>query len=407
MPTDRKSSAFLVVVAGVMAALHVAKLPPVLSEVVAQLNISLVEAGFLLSTVQFAGMLLGITIGAVADGVGLRRCVIWGLNLLAMSSLIGSLAATPELLLFTRLMEGVGLLLVAMPAPALLRRLSPAHRLQIMLGLWGTYMPLGFILAMMGGPAMTIMFGWRIWWAVLAVTTVLIMLLVKRGVPPDSVGQRVVFQEAQAGPLSPMLNLPQKVRLTLASKGPWMVAIMFAMYSAQWLSVIGFLPSIFQAAGFSPLASGLLVAWIAVGNMGGNLMSGQLMQVGVGAGRILAIGFGAMAVTSIIGYAPSGLDLWPRYMAFWFFSAMGGLIPASLFSLAVRVSPDNGTVATTVGWVQQMSSLGQFAGPPAAAAVAVWSGGWELTWVLNVACCCTGLAACLLLRESGRGSRSV
>lgn len=402
MQTARMSSALLVVLAGVMAALHVAKLPPVLNEISVELSISLVEAGFLLSTVQLAGMLLGVTIGALADGVGLRRCLLWGLTLLATSSFIGSLAATPKLLLFTRSIEGVGLLLVAMPAPALLRHLAPAHRLQATLGLWGTYMPVGFVLAMLAGPAVTVAFGWRTWWGALAVITVLIGLLVRRGVPSDPIEQGMTFREVRLRSPSPMLNLPQKVGATLARKGPWLVAIMFAMYSAQWLSVIGFLPSIFQTAGFGPLQSGLLVAWIAVGNMAGNLASGQLMQFGVSARRIVAIGFGTMALASIVGYAPSGLELWPRYVAFWLFSALGGLIPASLFSLAVRTSPDNGTIATTVGWVQQMSSFGQFVGPPAAAAMAAWTGGWELTWVLNAACCCGGLCACLLMRESGR-----
>ena len=46
------------------------------------------------------------------------------------------------------------------------------------------------------------------------------------------------------------------------------------------------------------------------------------------------------------------------------FSAMGGVIPGTLFSLAVRLAPSDDTVATTVGWVQQWSSIGQFAGPP-------------------------------------------
>ncbi|HBK00034.1 MAG TPA: MFS transporter, partial [Delftia acidovorans] len=53
------------------------------------------------------------------------------------------------------------------------------------------------------------------------------------------------------------------------------------------------------------------------------------------------------------------------------FSAAGGLIPGTLFSMAVRLAPHESTVSTTVGFMQQWSSVGQFAGPPLVAAVAV------------------------------------
>jgi hypothetical protein len=68
------------------------------------------------------------------------------------------------------------------------------------------------------------------------------------------------------------------------------------------------------------------------------------------------------------------------YAGVLLFSAVGGLIPGTLFSLAVRVAPDDGTVSTTVGWMQQWSALGQFVGPPVAAWAAARAGGWHVTW---------------------------
>ena len=52
-------AALVVVAAGVAASLHVGKLPPAVPALQAQLQVSLLEAGFLLSLVQVAGMLLG------------------------------------------------------------------------------------------------------------------------------------------------------------------------------------------------------------------------------------------------------------------------------------------------------------------------------------------------------------
>ena len=69
---------------------------------------------------------------------------------------------------------------------------------------------------------------------------------------------------------------------------------------------------------------------------------------------------------------------------------MGGVIPGTLFSLAVRLAPSEDTVSTTVGWLQQWSSLGQFTGPPIVAWVASAGGGWQWTWVGTGSFCLLG-----------------
>jgi MFS transporter, CP family, cyanate transporter len=73
------------------------------------------------------------------------------------------------------------------------------------------------------------------------------------------------------------------------------------------------------------------------------------------------------------------------------FSAVGGLIPGTLFSLAVRLAPSDRTVSTTVGWMQQWSSIGQFAGPPLVAWMAGAAGGWQWTWLVTGACAAAGV----------------
>lgn len=72
----------VVILAGVAAALHVAKLAPALPTLRESLGLSLAQAGWLLSTVQGAGMLLGAVMGVLADGWGLRRCMLTGLGVL-------------------------------------------------------------------------------------------------------------------------------------------------------------------------------------------------------------------------------------------------------------------------------------------------------------------------------------
>jgi hypothetical protein len=182
-----------------------------------------------------------------------------------------------------------------------------------------------------------------------------------------------------------------------------LVAAAFAVYSAQWLSMVGFLPSIYAQAGLAPAWAGLATAVAAGVNMVGTVGAGRLLQRGVAPPRLLQTGYGVMGVASVLMYAP----VWPAgwlaaagpFVAVLVFSSVGGLIPATLFAQAVRVAPSAGTVSTTVGWMHQWSSLGQFVGPPLVAWVATGAGDWSLSWVVM---CLFGVLGLLIARALGQ-----
>lgn len=385
--------AWVVIAAGVSAALHVGKLSPALPALGEALGVSLLQAGFLLSLVQLAGMTLGLLVGLSADSLGLKRSMVGGLLLLTAASLLGGWARDAESLLLLRAVEGLGFLLVSMPAPSLIRQLVPPARMSAMLGLWGAYMPLGTALALLCGPMVIALAGWEFWWWLLAGLTLLMTGGVLQRVPSDR--QRKLATQLSPGAVSGWWG---RLRQTLRAPGPWLVALSFAVYSGQWLAVIGFLPTIYAQAGVAGALSAVLTALVAGVNMVGNIASGRLLGRGVRPQRLLYIGFGVMGLGTLLAFfvwpltpQGEGLPSALRFLAVLLFSMLGGMIPGTLFSLAVRLAPGEGTVSTTVGWMQQWASLGQFAGPPLVAWVASQMGGWHWTWAVTGACSLAGL----------------
>jgi CP family cyanate transporter-like MFS transporter len=386
---------FVVILAGMAAALHVGKLSPAIPVLREALGVSLVQAGFLLSLVQMAGMLLGLVVGLAADGIGLRRAMLSGLLLLSFASGLGALAQEPGTLLLLRTFEGGGFLLAIMPAPGLIRRLTPATQMPSAMGMWGAYMPVGTALALAGGPELIGWAGWRAWWLILALLTLAMAVWVYLAVGPDPRAKRARpagTTTAQGAATAPSAVWPQRMRRTLGARGPWLMAACFALYSGQWLAVIGFLPSMAGQAGAVGTYVALLLALVALVNAVGNVASGRLLHRGVPARYLLFGGFGAMALGAILAFSAVGADsLLLRYLGVVVFSMLGGVIPGTLFSLAVLLAPDEGSVSTTVGWMQQLSSAGQFCGPPVVAWVAARAGGWQWTWVVTGLCCLLGL----------------
>jgi MFS family permease len=388
--------ALLVVLGGVSAALHVGKLAPALPALAQSLGVSLIQAGFLLSRVQLAGMTLGLAVGLAADGLGLKRTMVGGLLLLSAAGLAGGWARDPATLMVLRAAEGLGFLLASMPAPSLIRRLVMPARMHTTLGLWGAYMPVGTALALLCGPVVIAVAGWPGWWWVLAAVSGLMALWLWRVLPADPHHATPAMDGEAHG-------WPMRLRQTLSAPGPWLVALCFAAYSGQWLAVIGFLPTVYAQAGLAGPLAGAATAVAAAVNMVGNIASGRILQRGGRPHHLLYLGFATMALGGFLAFAPiwDAVDVRvgavARYGAVLMFSAVGGLIPGTLFSLAVRLAPGERTVSTTVGWMQQGSSLGQFAGPPLVGWLAVRAGGWQWSWVVTGACAAAGLCLAALI----------
>lgn len=397
-------SAGLVIAAGVVAALHVGKLPPAVPILQQALGVSLLQAGFLLSLVQLAGMLLGLPAALLIPRFGARSVMLTGLLVLSMASAAGGMAEDATVLLITRALEGVGFLCVVLPAPGLLRTLLPPERLNFALGAWGAYMPLGAALALLIGPwammGVGVQWGWRVWWWGLSALSALLALLVSLGVPafrsPSLEGS---LRSSPGMQMKRSVGSIGLVSLTLRSRPVWLVALCFAMYSGQWLAVVGFLPAIYAQAGLAAGATAWLTAVVAGVNIIGNLSAGRMLQANRPAVALLAAGFVAMAVGALVAFGINAT--FPiRYGAVLLFSMFGGLIPGTLFSLAVRLAPSTTTVPTSVGWMQQWSAIGQFCGPPLVALVANQTGSWRLTWLVTGGFSIAGLALAWQIRNA-------
>lgn len=471
------SPAFWVVFAGVCVAMHIGKLPPAIPSLKSELHTSLMQAGFLLSMVQFAGMTLGLWVGLFADVLGLKRCMISGLVVLTLSSLLGASAETSETLMLTRFFEGLGFLLTAMPAPSLIRLLLQGQSLSRALGWWAAYIPIGTAFALWLGPWVIKPWGWSTWWMMMSMMTAFAAWGLYKGVPAGLSNHQDGFSVSPWG---------ARLNLTLTSKGPWLVALCFGCYSAQWLSVIGFLPTVTQDMGLSATSSGAVTAWVALVNMIGNVASGFFLARSLKksqerrakeeearlakerlqeelnftleqarqkeleerlrqnpfytplvssrlefaqpspkgaentetdtfaaaqhsrwanfwillsepeflAVRLLWMGLLVMGLGAVLAYAEfdgQSLAAEYRYASILLFSAVGGMVPGTLFALGVKVSPNSECVAITVGWMQQWSSLGQFFGPPLVAWVATRMGGWQMTWSVTAFMASLGL----------------
>jgi MFS transporter, CP family, cyanate transporter len=357
----------LIVSAGIAVSMHVGKLPPALPLLREEFGMTLVQASFLMSFFQIAGMLFGLFGGMVADRLGPRRVMLAGLSIVAVGSAGGALSADAATLLASRAVESAGFILTVLPGPALIARSVSPVRLRLVMGFWGAYMPAGMSAALVLSPLVYQAWGWRpVWWAIAALS-VGIAGAIAAAVPADPRDRKPTGSVAL-------------VRETLGAPRVWLLAGTFGCYSSQWIGVFSFLPTLYAESGVPLTLAGTLTAVGAAVNVTGNLMSGALLQRGLSRATLLAAG----ALSMLIGaYLCFGADasFAVRYGGVLLFSSMAGLIPGTLFASTAYYAPHPRAVSTTTGLMQQGSAIGQFVSPPVIAAVAAASGGWHNTWV--------------------------
>ncbi|MFJ9946273.1 MFS transporter [Kitasatospora sp. NPDC091207] len=166
--------------------------------------------GFGLGSLQwiataFALSAAGFTLlfGRVADLVGRRRVFLLGLAVLAVSSLVGGLATSPELLLAARVAQGLATAAVTPAGLALLTTAFPEGPLrERALGLNGALMSAGFTSGAVLGGLLTDLLSWR--WAFFVNVPVALAVLL--------VAPRLIAESRPAGKVR--MDLPGAVTVT-------------------------------------------------------------------------------------------------------------------------------------------------------------------------------------------------
>jgi predicted MFS family arabinose efflux permease len=343
----------VVVGSGIVTAIQVGKAAIATPLLQADLGLDLAATGWLTGIFAVLGLVGGIPAGTLVARAGDRRMLVLGLGATTLGTVMGATAPGYSVLLSSRVLEGLGFLLVTVAGPAILDRAVKVEQREIALALWSCFMPAGMALAMLLGPLFD---DWRaLWWgnAGLAAAAILAGWALIPAVPA-----RVAISWKRT--ISDATHV-------LTSKGPVLLAVCFALYSLMFFALFSFLPVLLmERMEIAHGTAGLLSALASGANIIGNLGTGYLLARGA---RRTALLIGAHLIMGLAGISIF-LEVFantPTYLLCILFSAIGGLIPATLISSAPLLAPSAALAPVVIGLVMQGSNLGQVIGPVAVA----------------------------------------
>ncbi len=351
--------------AGLVAAMQFAKLSPVMSLVARDLALGPVGAGLSVSILGLVGVLFAVSVGAVANAVGLARALRLALFGGGAVALAGAFAPEANSFLLSRFLEGFSHLFVVVCTPALMANAAAPRDKPLALALWGCFFGAGYALTSLLAPFIVGEAAWR-------------NLLLAHGAAMIAVGLAVTWvtrgQMAQ-GAWPGFSAILRKHADVARSGAPLLLALTFFAYTVQFLAVLTFLNIFLQTQLNWPAEQIGVALFIApLWSLVFTLMSGFVARSGLGIARSFGIVFAVLAAAALVVFAlvpPPPLLL----VSLAVMMACFGLLPGLAFANMPRVarSPEQ----TTLGFsaIALFGNLGTFLGTPLLA-MFLEAGGW-------------------------------
>ncbi len=156
------------------------KVPPVLQTLITEMQLDMTTAGLMMSIFALAGVILAFPAALLMGKYGLKNSGLLGLGCTVIGSLVGSLSTGVAMLLLGRIIEGIGLGLIAVIAPAAIAIWFKPDQVGLPMGIWATWLPVGSAIAYNVTTPIQASFGWQgVWWfgTILAIISFIVYAL--------------------------------------------------------------------------------------------------------------------------------------------------------------------------------------------------------------------------------------
>ncbi|MCL1798151.1 MAG: MFS transporter [Eggerthellaceae bacterium] len=174
-------AAWIVVIIAFLGGLALAnvqnKVPPVMQAIMAYFDIGYTEAGWLTSIFTIMGMVTAIPASWLLHKLGPKNIGVISLACAAVGSLIGVFSDNLALLMASRVIEGIGVGIIAVVGPAVIAMWFPPEKRGLPMGLWGSWMMASQTILFLIAGGITTAFGWQgVWWFTLGFSVLVLIL---------------------------------------------------------------------------------------------------------------------------------------------------------------------------------------------------------------------------------------
>lgn len=357
-------------IASVAAPLNQFKVAPVMPVLMEAFGLSMASAGWLMSVFAVTGFLLALPAGLILQRIGLKVTGLIAMGCLVVGSALGAISTAAGLMMFSRVIEGVGMGLIAVVAPASIAMWFPHEKQGAPMGIWATWVPIGSILMFILAPAMATAFGWRsVWWfgAAFALLAFVLVWLFMR-MPPQMAAH-------------PAPGEAPDMKKALSNRSIWLLGAEFGLFNLALIAMSTFLPTFLQTVrGYSMAAASFTTSLTMITVLFSAPLGGLLSDKINSRRKLFTWPFLVVAAMMLFPFTVTGalIALWMILMG-----VIAGVIPTSTFAAAPEIMGKPELAGMGMAVVALGQNLGMFIGPVIFGAL-VESSGWVVAgyWMI-------------------------
>lgn len=359
----------IAIFAGAAGAFCLGKVPAVLGLLRHELALTLVQGGWIASAFNSLAIVLSLFMGLLLARWNALQAGVIGLLLLLLGGALALPANGLSMMLASRVIEGIGFLLVSVAMPGMIVSLASERDKRLALSLWAVNLPLGAAIGMLLTSALAALGGWRLAWLAGMALQLLAMILLLACKP--------VFR--QCGAQAPSSTAQQAAPFAvLRQSAVWRYGLAFMLYTLMLWAVFVWLPTMLHGRpDLSASRIALLSALAVVANIPGNLVGAWLLRRGMGRDTLICTALGLMGLSGLLAFWP-GLSPDAAYLLCLVLSFCGGAVPPAALSSAHGLSRGPVQLAILQGYFVQLANVGQLLGPLLLAAMVAGSTDWSV-----------------------------
>ena len=364
--------------------------PPILTLIIKELDLTHTEAGLLMSLFALPTVFLAVLFGSFSDRWGSFKMGVISLILVTAGTLIFAVSDTFLFAGLGRAIAGVGAAAVSIVSAQIVSQWFRQGELGTAMGIFNTAMPVATIVCFTTFGRLGESLGWRV---PIFITTIvgaigLASFLILYKPVSNRLQGTTGGKERETGLFSNLLKVGMLI---------WLVGFCWMWFNASIISFSTFAPDFFISKGYTIGFAGFLTSLLMWGSLGLSPVIGRLMDkvgnndVFIGVGGIIM----AVAIYSIARGTNFLLSMVVMAVAVAF-------VPAPIFSLLPKISKP-GNLGLSFGILSMFASMGMLFGPYVTGFLRDKTGSYEVSFVfLSILALLLSLTA-FALRTKMRG----
>ena len=366
----------IVLLASLAAPLNQFKVPPVMPLLMEAFGASAAQAGLLMSLFAITGLFLAIPAGFIFQKLGYRLTGMIAILSLVVGAGWGAFSRGFDIMLASRIVEGVGMSLMSVVAPAVIALwFSPDTRGKAM-GVWAVWVPLGSTIMFLLAPPLAGRWNWPgVWWfgclyAFWVGLLYLVFLKSKSEEPPKP--------KERASPGKMQDHGMAKV---LSNRDLWLSSLLFCCFNFVFIAFITWAPTfLHQTRGMSLARAAFLVSLASILTIVACPTSGWVSDRTGTRKWVAVIPMALMAPFYPLSFLV-GANWFPALVVLLGF--ISGFVPTGVFSGAVETVGDERLSGMAMAVIQIGQNAGMLLGPLVFGWIIESGGGWQTAfWVL-------------------------